>query len=144
MLGVREHRIQTPWRRFEKNVLKNLLGYRQKAIKNKICCAIGKTGERKKIMNDEIKFKATYKNKTYAFAYGSKAYIFHAGVYNGMDSKYGIKTLLQYVSLVHNCYLSDDNRTPLGAFADFVAEKWEKAKGLGKYELLDGFYQTNY
>jgi hypothetical protein len=95
-------------------------------------------------MENDIKFQALYGGKTYTFAYGSEAYIFHTGIYNDVDKQYSMKTLLRYVSLVHECYLIDDNRTPLGALADYAAENWKRVRYLGKRELLDRFYQENY
>lgn len=69
-------------------------------------------------LKDEVKYTATYKNKTYTFKYGSEVYIFDTGIYNDIRSP---KKLLEYVNLVHSCYLKDSNRTPLGALADYVA-----------------------
>ena len=90
---------------------------------------------------DDIKIKITYRGKTYNFIYGSQAYIFHTGLYNGVQKKYGMKGLLEYVSLVHDCYLKDSNRTPLGALSDFVATHFKKCKKLGRHEILDLFYE---
>ena len=78
-------------------------------------------------LNNDVEFQVKYKQKTYAFSEGSEAYIFHTGIYNGIDEKYSLETLLEYVSLTQDCYLKDSNRTPLGALADYVAENWEKA-----------------
>ena len=93
--------------------------------------------------DNKITFQINYKGKTYSFVYGSEVYIFHTGIYNDMDKKYGMETLLKYVWLVHNAYLSDSNRTPLGAFADYVAENWKKVKGLNRCDLLEKFYETD-
>ena len=90
-------------------------------------------------MKDNIEFIVKYNGKTFAFGFGSEAFIFHTGIYNEME-KYGLKGLLNYVSLVHECYLSDSNRTPLGALADYVAGNWKNVKSMGKYELLEKFY----
>lgn len=87
-----------------------------------------------------IKIQVTYKDKTYAFEYGSQAYIFHTGIYNEMDDKYGIEGLLEYTALVHECYLSDAYRTPLGELCDYVAERWSEMKDMGKHEILEKFY----
>jgi len=94
-------------------------------------------------MKDEFVFKVLYMQKTYAFSYGSEAYIFHTGVYNDFDKKYGIKNLLRYVALVQNAYLSDSNRTPLGALADFTAENWKAVRRLNRYALLEKFYEQD-
>ncbi len=90
-------------------------------------------------MND-LKITVQYQGQSFEFNYGSQVYIFHAGVYKDMDTKYSMDILLQYVSFVFNCYLSDSNRTPLGSLADFVADEWEEVKDMGRYELLDKFY----
>ena len=90
---------------------------------------------------DDIKIQITYRGKTYNFIYGSQAYIFHTGLYNDVQKKYGIKGLLEYVSLVNACYLKDSNRTPLGALSDYVATHFKKCKKLGREEILDLFYE---
>lgn len=89
---------------------------------------------------DIIKIEITYNDKKYIFEYGSQAYIFHSGIYNDIDTKYGIDCLLDYVALVHKCYLSDCNRTPLGELCDYVAEHWNEMKILDRLEILDKFY----
>lgn len=92
-------------------------------------------------MNEtKLQFIVTYGKRTFTFAQGSKAYIFHTGVYNDIDKKYSIKSLLAYVSFVHDCYLADNNHTPLGALADFIAENWKKLKNKGRYDVLEEFY----
>ena len=92
-------------------------------------------------MKNELKFEVTYKGKIYTFPYGSLAYIFHTGIYNGIDRKYGMKTLITYVWKVQDCYLSDSNRTPLGALSDYIAEHWKKLKDASRYDILDKFYE---
>lgn len=81
-------------------------------------------------------------NKTYTFEYGAQAYIFHTGVYKELDRIYGTETLTDYVELVFDCYLSDMNRTPLGALADFVAENRLRLKDMERKEILIEFYDT--
>ena len=92
-------------------------------------------------MEKSLNFIVNYGKHTFTFQQGSKAYIFHTGVYNDIDEKYGIKGLLDYVNFVHDCYLSDSNRTPLGALADYVAEHWKKLKNKGRYDVLEKFYE---
>ena len=91
-------------------------------------------------MKKQLSFEIKYGKETYRFEYGSEAYIFHTGIYDDMDKKYGLKVLLEYVAFTQNCYLSDSNRTPLGELADYIAENWKSAKKLDRYELLDEFY----
>ena len=67
----------------------------------------------KKNEND-FKISVSYRGKVYLFDYGSQAYIFHTGIYNDIPKKYGLKGLREYTNLVHNCYVEDSNRTPLG------------------------------
>ena len=88
---------------------------------------------------ENLKFMVTYKNKIYSFQYGSEVYIFHTGIYNNIGLKRP-KTLLKYVSLVHNCYLSDSNRTNLGALADYIAENLNKLKHLTSNQILEKYY----
>ena len=93
-------------------------------------------------MNEqELNFIVMYGKETFFFKQGSKAYIFHTGVYNDIDKKYGIKGLLAYVNFVHDCYIADDNNTPLGALADFIASKWKKLKNKERYDVLNEFYK---
>ena len=91
-------------------------------------------------MPKKLTFSVTYGSQTFTFEQGSKLYIFHTGIYNDIDKKYGIKGLLEYVAVVHECYISDDNRTPLGSLADFIAAKWKNLKNKGRYEVLEKFY----
>ncbi len=88
-----------------------------------------------------VDIQVTYKGKAYKFAFGSEAYIFHTALYNEMDVKYGEDILLEFVNLVQECYLDDDNRTPLGSLADFIAENWEDVKDLSRRRILDMFYE---
>lgn len=87
----------------------------------------------------KLKIQVIYKNKTYNFEFGSQAYIFHTGLYKGMQKR-GIKQLLKYVDFVHTCYLIDNNRTPLGALADYIADNWKQVKNQDHYSVLDEFY----
>lgn len=88
-----------------------------------------------------VDIQVTYNGKVYKFEFGSEAYIFHTALYNEMDVKYGEDVLLKFVGVVQECYLADDNRTPLGSLADFVAENWEKVKGWSKRRILEEFYE---
>ena len=89
---------------------------------------------------NEFAVKVTHEGVEYQFHYGSEAYIFHTGIYNDIHERYGIKELLEYVSVVHDCYISDSNRTPLGALADYVAKHWRKVKKKDRHDVLDEFY----
>ena len=90
----------------------------------------------------DINFYIHYDNEVYNFKFGSQAYIFHTGLYNGLDKRFGITELLNYVAVVQNCYLSDDNRTPLGSLCDHDAKHWNNIKNKSKYDILDEFYLT--
>ena len=91
-------------------------------------------------MKKQISFQVCYGKHTYNFHYGSEVFIFHTGVYNDMDKKHSLKTLLEYVALTQECYLKDSNNTPLGELADYIATHWKKVKKLGSYDILDEFY----
>ena len=93
------------------------------------------------MIQKELKFIITYGKHTFTFEQGSKAYIFHTGIYNDIDKKYGIKGLLAYVNFVHDCYIADDNHTPLGTLADYIASKWKKLKNKERYDVLNEFYK---
>ena len=88
----------------------------------------------------ELNFIVMYGKETFFFKQGSKAYILHTGIENDIDKKYGIQGLRDYVSFVHDCYIADDNHTPLGALADYVATNWQKLKKLGRTDVLKKFY----
>ena len=92
-------------------------------------------------MQKELKFIITYGKHTFEYQYGSQVYIFHTGIYNNIHKNYGIKGLQNYVAFVHECYLSDSNRTPLGALADYIAAKWKKIKNKSLYDVLEKFYE---
>lgn len=89
---------------------------------------------------DKFKGYISFQGHTYPFDFGSQAYIFHTGVLNDFYENHGIDALLQYVSFVHDCYMHDDNRTPLGALADYIAECWDSIRNCSKYEILRDFY----
>ena len=92
----------------------------------------------------ELNFIITYGKETFFFKQGSQAFILHSGIYNDIDKKYGIKGLREYVAFVHDCYIADDNHTPLGALADYIAKHWKKLKNKGRYDVLEEFYEKEY
>ncbi len=91
-------------------------------------------------MTEDVQIIIRYKDWVYNFTSGAEAYIFHTGILNGVDKKHNIDELLNYVSYVFECYLDDDNSTPLGAFADYIAVNWNTVKGKSSVEALKGFY----
>ena len=90
-------------------------------------------------IEEQPKFIVQYRNVEYVFDYGSEVYIFHTGIYNDVHKK-GLGALLNYTHFVHNCYLKDSNRTPLGALADYIAQNWERVRQIDVYDVLDEFY----
>ena len=93
---------------------------------------------------DEVFIEITFNGETYHFNAGSKAYIFHIGVYNEVHKKHGIQELLEYVELVDNCYLKDDNHTPLGDLADYIAIHFKHYRKMSYYKILENFYNQLY
>ncbi len=91
-------------------------------------------------MEKELNFIITYGKDTFFFKQGSKAFILHTGIENEIDQKYGIQGLREYTSFVHDCYLADDNHTPLGSLADFIATHWETLKNKERNDVLEEFY----
>ena len=91
-------------------------------------------------MEKELNFIITYGKETFFFKQGSKAFILHTGIENEIDKKYGIKGLREYTSFVHDCYLADDNHTPLGALADYIARHWKRLKNKERNDVLQEFY----
>ena len=93
----------------------------------------------KKCKND-FTVTVTYNGIEYPFEFGSQAYIFQMGLYNDIHKEFGMRGLLKYVSVVHDCYISDSNRTPLGALADYVAQHWRKVRKKDRHDILNEFY----
>ena len=89
---------------------------------------------------NDFAVKVTFNGVEYPYAFGSQAYIFHTSVYNNIHKKYGMDGLLRYVTAVHECYIDDDNRTPLGALGDYIAKHWSRIKSKGKRAILEEFY----
>jgi hypothetical protein len=85
-----------------------------------------------------MKITVEHNDKTYEFDSGSKAYIFDAGTLNGVEDN----KLLDFVEFVHYLYLKDQNPTPLGHLADYIAEHWDEVQGLDKWTILENFYET--
>jgi len=79
-------------------------------------------------MEKMIEFQVKYKGKTYNFDCGAAA-------------AHDERTLLDYIELVRECYVKDDNPTPLGHLADFIAENWDKVDLLTRREILTLFYE---
>lgn len=92
---------------------------------------------------NEFEVSVRFQGCRYAFPFGSQAYIFHTGILNGFYDRYGTEILLQYVDFVHKCYMKDNERTPLGALADYIAGNWEMFKGTPSRAVLDEFYACN-
>ena len=86
-----------------------------------------------------MKITIEHNNKTYEFNSGAEAYIFDVGILNGVKED----ILLEYVGFVHMLYLKDQNPTPLGHLADYVAENWDKGvMYLDKWTVLEEFYSS--
>ena len=90
---------------------------------------------------DRIYIEITHDGKTFDYTAGSKAYIFHIGIYNDIHKKYGYDGLKEFVELVDDCYLKDDNHTPLGDLADYVAAHFKQCKRISRYKILEKFYK---
>lgn len=91
-------------------------------------------------MENEIRFYADYKGVIFNLSYGSEAYILQAGIYNEIDTKYGICELMNFVNLVRDCYIKDDRPTPIGALSDYIAENWEQVREMERSAILEKFY----
>ena len=82
------------------------------------------------------RFFVEQNNKRYEFESGAEVYIFDLGCFNGVPEE----RIFKYVSFVHDLYLKDQNYTPLGKLADYVAENWEKIQDKTRYDILSDFY----
>ena len=89
---------------------------------------------------DCVEITIKYNNAEYKFDSGIKAYIFHTGIYNEIDARYGIDALLEYVNKVYSCCISDCYSTNIGALADYIASDWKRVKNKSEYKILDRFY----
>lgn len=88
-----------------------------------------------------LKFQVIHNGKFYEFNEGLKAYLFHLGIHNAHDKKYGTKALLYYVDLVCCCIHTDINSTSIEDFADFVSRHWRTVRHMDRYELLNYYYE---
>ena len=52
------------------------------------------------MIEKELNFIITYGKETFFYKQGSKAYIFHTGIYNDIDKKYG-RNRFTYVFSIH-------------------------------------------
>ncbi len=89
-----------------------------------------------------LTFNINYDNQIYTYKSGTEAMIFDYGVNNEIDRKYSMKALKEYIALVYELYLSDDNPTPLGTLCDYVAKYWKKIRNKNKYDILTKFYSA--
>lgn len=89
---------------------------------------------------NDFKVSVLFHGHPYSFKFGSEAYIFQTGLYNDFFNHYGANSLLQYVAFVHQCYIDDNNPTPLGALADYIAQNWETVRAKTSKEVLESFY----
>lgn len=87
-----------------------------------------------------VTFHVNYDNKVYTYKSDTEAMIMDYGILNELDRKYGIDALNEYVALIYELYLSDDNPTPLGTLCDYVAKHWKKVRNKDRYDILDEFY----
>ena len=88
-----------------------------------------------------MKITVEYKSKTYEFTNAAHVYIFECAIENNFDKKYGKKALMEFINLVYECYMKDSNATPLGHLTVYMAKHWKKIKNLGRYEILNKFYE---
>ena len=89
---------------------------------------------------ENIEIIINFNGQEYKFDSGVKAYIFHTGLYNDMHTLYGLDTLLDYVSVVYSCYISDCNRTNVGALGDYIAEHWKRLENKPPRKILADYY----
>jgi len=87
----------------------------------------------------DAKFIVEYKGKQHHFKYGSEVYIFDTLLYNDVTDE---DQILSMVDACHAAYLKDDNRTPLGALADYVAENWDELKKMSASDIISEFYEN--
>ena len=91
-------------------------------------------------MLNDIEITVKDKDHIHTFHSGVKAYIFHTGIYDCVLTVFGIDGLLEYVELVFDCYIADDNSTNVGALADYIAENYLSVKELSPRAVPDKYY----
>ena len=85
-----------------------------------------------------MKVTVEYNEKTYEFPSGVQAYIFDVGTLNGVPEE----KLLEFTEFVYWLYIKDQNPTPLGHLADYIAGHWEEVQKLNKWTILEEFYSN--
>ena len=93
---------------------------------------------------DRLCIEITLNEKTFTYESGADAFIFHSGVYNDVHKRFGFDGLSEYVPFVHECYIHDDNHTPLGDLADFIATHFKRYRKMNYYKVLEKFYEQLY
>ena len=90
---------------------------------------------------DDILIEITYDGKHFTYDSGAKAYIFHTGIFNEIHKKFGYDALKEFVDLVFDCYIEDDNYTPLGTLADYISVRFKCIRKLNAKNILRYFYK---
>ena len=90
----------------------------------------------------KVKFIAMVDNTYFEFDSGSKCLILDYSLLNCFAYDRNWDEILEYVELVNQIYLKDDNATPLAELAEYVAENWDEIhdNDYTRREILNNFY----
>lgn len=85
-------------------------------------------------------FQVKYKDKTYRFNSGQEALLFQKGIENGVQKRYGMKGLSEYVSKVYDCYVKHESvYPPIEHLGWFVAQNYSEFRTLDSEKILELF-----
>lgn len=88
-----------------------------------------------------MKFIINHHGEEIKFENGFECHIFDCVTNFISDTKEALKC----TQLVVDCYLKDNNYTPLGHLSDYIAQRWDKGiRNLSRSEILEDFYINLY
>lgn len=87
-------------------------------------------------------FQVTYRDKTYHFDSGQETLLFQKGIEYGVQKKYGMEGLKEYISLAYDCYQKhNDLYPPIEHMAWFIAYHFSAFRTMDSEYILDSFYE---
>ena len=89
-----------------------------------------------------MKITVELNNKKYYFTQASEVAILSSATDTGFAELHNEDELLQFISIVNECFLADANETNIYALTEYMAENWDTVKNKSKYVILDTFYES--